>query len=345
MAGFTLLTLLDDISTVLDDVALLTKAAAQKTAGVVGDDLALTTDQLSGLRASRELPVVWAVAKGSLLNKLVLIPLALLLSALAPFLITPLLMIGGAYLCREGAEKVREFFSRRSKKESPERLEREARAPESDAGPGTAMTEEEISLWEKKKIKGAVRTDFVLSAEIITIALGTIPSDIGFPAKAGALVLIGLVMTAGVYGFVGIVVKLDDLGYLLLGREGRGAISSFFGKVLVGAAPRLMRFLTVLGTAAMFLVGGSIIFHSVPVVGEAVGGLGRLSAPVWAVSGLALGLLLLPIVGFFERLARRLRGKKDDKAPLPDVPGTLETPETPAEAGNRETRHPEDDAP
>jgi predicted DNA repair protein MutK len=309
MAGFTLLALLDDISTVLDDVALLTKMAAQKTAGVVGDDLALTAEGLSGLRASRELPVVYAVSKGSLVNKLILIPLALLISSLAPFLIGPLLMAGGAYLCQEGAEKVYELLLRLFGKSPGHHLSdhlKELPDPYAEGDVNSAEKEDTLPidplLFEKRKIKGAIRTDFVLSAEIITIALGVIPRDISLLARAGTLVLVGLVMTIGVYGFVALIVKLDDLGYLFLGDEKRGKLKDFSGRLLVGAAPYIMRVLAIVGTIAMFLVGGTIIFHHLPVIGDAISDLGLLAYPANIGLGLAVGFLILPIVIYVEKM-------------------------------------------
>ncbi|MDR2459261.1 MAG: DUF808 domain-containing protein [Deltaproteobacteria bacterium] len=309
MAGFSLLALLDDISTVLDDVALLTKMAAQKTVGVVGDDLALTAQQLSGLRASRELPVVWAVGKGSLINKCILIPLALIISAFAEYLIAPLLMIGGAYLCYEGAEKVWEkilnlFGKSHATREMAEELDLKA---SSDA----AQASLRITQLEKKKIKGAVRTDFVLSAEIITIALGTIPQDIGFWPRAAALVLVGFIMTVGVYGFVALVVKLDDLGFWLLSKE-RGKLKEMVGKALVGAAPYIMRFLGILGTIAMFLVGGSIIYHDAPIIREILTNLSPVLRYLCQIAlGLITGFILLPIIYFVESGVRAIAKSKD----------------------------------
>jgi len=259
MPGASLLALLDDIASVLDDVALLTKVATKKTAGVLGDDLALNAQQVAGVRAERELPVVWAVAKGSLINKAILVPCALAISSFAPWAVTPLLMVGGGFLCFEGCEKL----AHRLLHGAPEQQTKHAAhgAPEVDSAV------DPVAL-EKTKVKGAVRTDFVLSAEIVTIALGTVAAA-PFATRVGVLVGISLLMTVGVYGFVAGIVKLDDLG-ALLNRRGAGADSPFaaaqrlFGTVIVRAAPWLMKALSVAGTIAMFLVGGGILAHGLP---------------------------------------------------------------------------------
>lgn len=239
MAFSSLFTLLDDIASVLDDVALMTKAAAKKTVGVVGDDLALNADQVTGARADRELPIVWAVAKGSLFNKLILIPVALILAIFAPQLITPLLMIGGAYLCFEGVEKVLHRFLHHN----------------------DAQTHSQaiIEIDETSKIRGAVRTDFILSAEIIIIALGELQHTT-LMVQIAALCVVGIGITAGVYGMVAIIVKADDFGAYLL-RQG-GSILTITGNTLLWIMPRFMRVLGVIGTAAMFLVGGGIFVHN-----------------------------------------------------------------------------------
>lgn len=276
MAGASLLTLLDDIATILDDVALMTKVAAkksaviaddvgvmtkvaaQKTAGVLGDDLALNAQQVSGVRAEREIPVVWAVAKGSVVNKAILVPAALAISAFVPWLITPLLMLGGAFLCFEGVEKLAHRFLR-----SPghDEAEHESHA-QANANPAV-----DLVAFEKDKIKGAVRTDFILSAEIIVIALGTVASA-PFLQQVAVLVGIAVLMTAGVYGLVGGIVKLDDLGLWLSGQA--SAAAQALGRGLLAAAPWLMKFLSVAGTAAMFLVGGGILVHGVHALAEAI---------------------------------------------------------------------------
>lgn len=243
MPGGSLLLLLDDITSVLDDVATMTKVATQKTAGVLGDDLALNAQQVTGVNADRELPVVWGVAKGSLVNKAILVPSALVISAVAPFLIKPLLMIGGAFLCFEGVEKLAHKFLH------------------SDDHADHATPSEPLS--EKDKIKGAVRTDFILSAEIIVISLGTVEKS-PFMTQVAVLCAIAILMTIGVYGLVAGIVKLDDFG-LYLTRTGEG-FRQTLGKGILAAAPLLMRFLSVAGTAAMFLVGGGILTHNLPPV-------------------------------------------------------------------------------
>jgi uncharacterized protein len=252
MAAASLIALFDDIATALDDIAVLTKVAAQKTAGVLGDDLALNAEQVSGVRAERELPVVWSVAKGSLVNKTILVPAALLISAFAPWLITPLLMVGGAYLCLEGAEKLAHRWLHSASEDEAEH----AALTHALADPAT-----DLVAFEKDKIRGAIRTDFVLSAEIIAIALGSVAGQT-LVTQAGVLVVVALVMTVGVYGAVAAIVKMDDVGLVLSRRQSRSA--QRLGALLMSAAPPLMRLLTVLGTAAMFLVGGGILVHGVP---------------------------------------------------------------------------------
>ncbi|MEZ5453217.1 MAG: DUF808 domain-containing protein [Thiothrix sp.] len=253
MATGSLLALLDDITTVLDDISLMTKVAAKKTAGVLGDDLALNAEQVSGVRAERELPVVWAVTKGSLLNKLILVPVALLMSAFAPWLITPLLMLGGAYLCFEGFEKLAHAFLHSTAEDHAEhdKLIEAASDPEVD-----------MVAFERDKIKGAIRTDFILSAEIIVIALGTV-KDAPFAMQVAVVSGIAFVMTLGVYGLVAAIVKLDDMGFYLI-RDKASAFKQALGRGLLVFAPWLMKALSVVGTAAMFLVGGGILLHGIP---------------------------------------------------------------------------------
>ncbi len=251
MAASSLLALIDDIASILDDVAVLTKVATKKTAGVLGDDLALNAQQVAGVKADRELPVVWGVAKGSMINKVILVPAALAISALAPWAVTPLLMVGGAFLCYEGFEKlVHKFFH----KDEEAAHQRELRQ---------ALQDETVDLvaLERDKIKGAIRTDFILSAEIIVISLGTV-ADKPFTTQVAVLSLIAVLMTVGVYGLVAGIVKLDDFGLHLAQRA--SATAQAFGRAILRAAPMLMKFLAVAGTAAMFLVGGSILLHGVP---------------------------------------------------------------------------------
>ena len=253
----SLLALIDDIASVLDDVAVLTKVATQKTVGVLGDDLALNAQQVSGVNPDRELPVVWAVCKGSALNKAILVPAALAISAFAPWAVTPLLMIGGAFLCFEGVEKLAHKIIER-------RGDPEARK----AALVAALIDEKVDLvaYEKDKIKGAIRTDFVLSAEIIAITLGTVATQ-PFLTQFSVLAGIAVIMTVGVYGIVAGIVKLDDLGLYLSLRPGRYArVRRALGRGILVAAPYLMKFLSIAGTAAMFLVGGGILTHGIPVV-------------------------------------------------------------------------------
>ena len=300
MAG-SLFLLLDDIATVLDDVATMTKVAAKKTAGVLGDDLALNAEQVSGVKANRELPVVWAVAKGSALNKLILVPAALLISAIAPWAITPLLMLGGTFLCFEGAEKIAHRFLHPEEKEQTEaRLSEALKQPEVD-----------LRALEKDKIKGAIRTDFILSAEIIVISLGAVAGQ-GFAVRFGVLAAIAAIMTAGVYGLVAAIVKLDDAG-LALSKMGNEFVRRL-GRGILAAAPWLMRFLSFAGTAAMFLVGGGIVTHGIPVLHHWQEHLMHLVESPWsgvvsvafaAVVGILLGLIVMGIVEIIKRVAAR----------------------------------------
>ncbi|MBO1271671.1 MULTISPECIES: DUF808 domain-containing protein [Shewanella] len=255
MAGASLLMLLDDIATLLDDVAVMSKVAAKKTAGMLSDDLALNAQQVTGFSADRELPVVWAVAKGSLRNKAILVPGALLISAVVPWLILPLLMLGGLFLSFEGFEKVWHKLTHPTEN----RVDEEAKAAK-------ALEQvQDPQAWEARKVKGAIRTDFVLSAEIIVLTLGIVADQVFF-TQLTTLVIIAVVMTAGVYGIVAAIVKLDDLGLYLSHRKGRSIVMSWLrrlGLILVSAAPKLMKLLTVVGTIAMFLVGGGILAHGI----------------------------------------------------------------------------------
>ncbi|WP_368160952.1 DUF808 domain-containing protein [Aeromonas sp. R5-3] len=274
MAGTSLLALIDDIASVLDDVALMTKVAAKKTAGVLGDDLALNAEQVSGVRAERELPVVWAVAKGSFRNKLILVPAAIAISALVPWLITPLLMLGGAYLCFEGAEKLAHKF-----------LPHEA----SEGEAHTAPIPDDLVAFEQQKVKGAIRTDFILSAEIIVIALGTVQGA-SLALQLSVVAGIAVLMTVGVYGLVGLIVKLDDIGLHLLQKPDGGTLRRAVGQRLLVTAPRLMHLLALVGTIAMFMVGGGILVHGWPFVHHLIEGAAAAVATLPAV-GAALALV------------------------------------------------------
>ncbi len=261
MAGSSLLLLIDDIATLLDDVAVLSKVAAKKTAGVLGDDLAVNAEQVSGVKADRELPVVWAVAKGSFRNKFILVPAALFISFIAPWLITPLLMMGGLFLCYEGFEKLAHPFLHSKEDTEAEHQDRLAHLSDPAVDP---------VAFEKNKIKGAIRTDFILSAEIIVITLGIV-AEASIGVRIAVVSTIAMVMTAGVYGLVAGIIKLDDAGLYLAQKEGEGAWRRFqrwFGQRLVGFAPILMKVLGIVGTAAMFMVGGGILVHGVHALAE-----------------------------------------------------------------------------
>jgi predicted DNA repair protein MutK len=307
MAGGSLLTLLDDIATVLDDIAVMTKVATKKTAGVLGDDLALNAQQVTGVAAERELPVVWAVAKGSLKNKVILIPAALLISAFIPWAITPLLMLGGAFLCFEGCEKLaHKFFHSPAEDEAHHaELTRALIHPEID-----------MVALEKEKIKGAIRTDFVLSAEIIVISLGA-AAAMSLTGQLGVLVAISLIMTVGVYGLVAAIVKLDDGGLYLNQKVGEDFFARFqrgLGAGILRAAPWLMKALSVIGTAAMFMVGGGILVHGLPFLHhwlEAIpvdqqGVVGALVGTLFnAIVGIIIGALVLLVVTAVQRIFKR----------------------------------------
>jgi predicted DNA repair protein MutK len=316
MPGASLLALLDDIAALLDDVAVMTKLAAQKTAGVLGDDLALNAEQVAGVRAERELPVVWAVAKGSLRNKAILVPSALAISALLPWAVVPLLMLGGAYLCFEGVEKLAHRFLHRKEEDEAEH-----------AAHVRALEDPTVDMvaFERDKVRGAVRTDFILSAEIIVITLGTVAAA-SFGLRLAVLAGVSLIMTIGVYGLVAGIVKLDDLGsHLCRGRgEGRGArLRRRLGGLILRAAPYLMKGLAIAGTAAMFLVGGGILTHGIPPLHHAIeaashavatvpvaGGVLRalVSALLGALSGIVAGALLLALFTGAKRILQKGRG-------------------------------------
>lgn len=310
MAGATLLALLDDIALLMDDVSVMTKVAVKKTAGVLGDDLAVNAEKVTGVPADRELPVVFAVFRGSMLNKAILVPAALVIAAVAEWAIAPLLMAGGLFLCYEGFEKVWHALahSAEEKKAEHDNLRAKLEAPGADP----------VAI-EKKRIRGAIRTDFILSAEIIVITLGIV-GDADLSVRASVLTGIALLMTIGVYGLVAVIVKIDDLGLYLAQREDTATLSGLgqaVGRGLLALAPRLMRTLTVVGTLAMFLVGGGILIHGIPALhhaSEAVmhwaavtmsgGAVGEFLAPqIFAlVLGLALGGLTLAVLSGARRL-------------------------------------------
>lgn len=308
MAGASLLALIDDIAVILDDVSVMTKVAAKKTAGVLGDDLALNANQVQGVRADRELPVVWAVAKGSMLNKVILVPLALILSAISVkmgwgWLITIPLMIGGLYLCFEGAEKVLHHFWPHHSKNSEKNDERaKANADNID-----------LVAFEKAKVKGAIRTDFILSAEIIVIALGSaVAANASLMQQTAVLCIIATAMTIGVYGLVAGIVKLDDVGLWLYNKP--SAFAKKLGSGLLAFAPMLMKFLSIAGTAAMFLVGGGILAHGVEKIHHTVEHLADMTGMLSSVSaallngaiGLLAGLAIVALLTMFNKM----RGKE-----------------------------------
>jgi predicted DNA repair protein MutK len=308
MAVANLLALIDDIATLLDDVAVISKVAAKKTAGVLGDDLALNAEQVSGVKAERELPVVWAVAKGSFLNKLILVPSALLISAFAPWLIIILMVIGGLYLCFEGFEKIAHKWLH-SKEELAE--EHQAKL--------IAVADPKIDLvsLEKGKIKGAIRTDFILSAEIVVIVLGTVAAQ-PFMTQVTVVSLLAIAITIGVYGLVAGIVKLDDAGLYMLRKSVSGSFNGlqrFIGRSLLIIAPLLMKFLSIVGTAAMFLVGGGILVHNIDLIHHLIEGLSQLIAIsgegivatvsaifIEGVVGILAGALVLLVVSLISKL-------------------------------------------
>ncbi|MFQ3230206.1 DUF808 domain-containing protein [Reinekea sp.] len=296
MAGTSLLALIDDIATLLDDVALMTKAAAKKTAGVLGDDLALNAEQVTGVSAAREIPVVWAVAKGSFINKLILVPLALLISFFIPWAITPLLMLGGAFLCFEGAEKIiHKFFHKPEEK----KLAREEKLK--------AVLDPQVNMvsFEREKVKGAIRTDFILSAEIIAITLGTVAA-VNLTTQFLVLATIAIVVTVGVYGLVAGLVKVDDLGLYLFNKPNATTSSKWAGSFLLSLAPKMMKFLSIAGTIAMFLVGGGILVHGIPALHHlfetwAVN-FGLLLTVLNGLTGLIAGVILVQIYNLVKKL-------------------------------------------
>ena len=294
MAAGGLLALLDDITAILDDIALMTKVAAAKTAGITGDDLAVNAQTLVGIDPKRELPIVWRVAKGSFRNKLILVPSALILSVIAPWAITPLLMVGGAYLCFEAAEKI--LHAKQSKADRKHKKELHAAA---------AKSARSLLAMEEEKIAQAVNTDFILSAEIVAVALGAVEKS-AFVVKTAVLCGVGVAMTVGVYGLVAGIVKLDDLGMHLAKKKNKTVRA--FGKGLVKAAPKLMKVLTVVGTAAMFMVGGGIILHGIPALAETLQALSHsriIQGILTTLAGVAVGFAVIPLAHELEQPVKR----------------------------------------
>ena len=314
MAGSSLFALLDDIASILDDVAVMSKVAAKKTAGVLGDDLALNAHQIAGVHTDRELPVVLAVAKGSLKNKAILVPAALAISALIPWAITPLLMMGGAYLCYEGCEKIAHKFLADSSDD----------AHHKDHLQALVNPAVDLVALEKDKIQGAIRTDFILSAEIVVIALGTV-ANAAFGKQVAVLCAIAILMTVGVYGFVAGIVKLDDAGLHLSEKNGNDTLRKIqrgLGALLLHLAPYLMKSLSIVGTIAMFMVGGSILAHGIPGahqwvehVAHGAGGvpaIGRILETVLPTLlditiGILVGMVVLAGVTGAEKIFRRFK--------------------------------------
>jgi predicted DNA repair protein MutK len=307
MAGSSLLALIDDIATLLDDVSILAKVAAKKTAGVLGDDLALNAQQVSGVSADRELPVVWAVFKGSAINKAILVPAALAIGFFAPWAVTPLLVIGGLFLCYEGVEKLAHRLLHSQDEEAAHDVELLAAA---------ANPKIDLVAFEKDKIKGAIRTDFILSAEIIAITLGTV-ADSPLVTQIGVMVGIATVMTLGVYGIVAGIVKLDDLGLWL---SGRGGAPAALGRGILVAAPYLMKTLSVVGTLAMFLVGGGILTHGIGAVHHwieefAAAKGAALEAVIPMVANLVVGVIAGIATLLAVTLVQKVRAKPSDATP------------------------------
>jgi uncharacterized protein len=300
--GTSLLTLIDDVAALLDDVSVMTKVAAKKTAGVLGDDLALNAQQVAGVATNREIPVVWAVAKGSALNKLIIVPAALAISALAPWAVIPLLMIGGAYLCFEGVEKLwHRFFHRQEEEEEQRAHVKAVEDPTVD-----------IVAFEKAKIRGAIRTDVVLSAEIIVIALGTV-ADAPFNRQVAVLSTIAVLMTVGVYGFVAGIVKLDDAGLALSRRS--SAVARALGRGILVTAPVFMKLLGIAGTVAMFLVGGGILAHGIPPIHHLAESLAAAAGAIGAIiptlidglTGVVAGAILVAGFNLVQRVRQRFK--------------------------------------
>lgn len=312
MAGTSLLALIDDIATILDDVAVMSKVAAKKTAGVLGDDLALNAQQVAGVSADRELPVVWAVGVGSLKNKVILVPLALAISAFIPWAITPLLMLGGAFLCFEGFEKLAHKFLHSAAEDEAHHAELTA-----------ALADPNVDLvaMEQDKIKGAIRTDFILSAEIIVISLGTVATA-AFAKQVAVLSAIAVIMTIGVYGLVAAIVKMDDAG-LHLSQTSKVGVLRGLGRLLLNSAPYLMKALAIVGTAAMFMVGGGILTHGIPGAHDLIHGIAHTTGSVPllggvfealtptlldALTGIVAGALVLGGVSIGGRLLKAVKG-------------------------------------
>lgn len=297
MAGTSLLTLIDDIATILDDVAVMSKVAAKKTAGVLGDDLALNAQQVSGVKADRELPVVWAVAIGSLKNKFILVPTAIAISTFIPWAVTPLLMLGGAFLCYEGFEKIAHKLIQSKTEIDLHHIEHMG---------AVANRGVDMATFEKDKIKGAIRTDFILSAEIIVITLGTVATE-SFWIQVAVLTTIAIIMTVGVYGLVAAIVKLDDGGIYLSQKNGESLFRKTqrcIGNAILKIAPYLMKSLSIVGTVAMFMVGGGILIHGIFGTSELIHNLANIdSGIIGSLVSIGIPVLLNVLTGILAGAA------------------------------------------
>jgi len=276
--------LFDDIATLMDDVAAMSKSTTQKTAGLLADDLAVNAEKASGFVAARELPVLWEITKGSFLNKLIILPIAFLLSTYLPMLITPILLIGGVYLSFEGVEKIYAYFFHKKKKKQHDL--------------DTEMTKEEILTFEKKKIKSAILVDFILSIEIIMIALGNVKEE-ELLMQIIVVTVVAVLATVGVYGLVGLLVRMDDLGYGLIARsDDKTSFMAKLGKGMVKSLPKVIRGLTVLGTIAMLLVGGGLFLHNIAYLHDLFHALPSMLAEL--IVGLLVGIIALLLFSLFK---------------------------------------------
>jgi predicted DNA repair protein MutK len=285
-------TILDDVASMSKDVASITKVAGKKTSGILGDDLAVNAEKASGFASTRELPILWSIAKGSFLNKLIILPLIFLLSAFLPWIITPLLLIGGTYLAYEGAEKIFEFFFHTS--------------PKKDKLKEIAKTEDEILIYEKKKVKSAILIDFILSIEIIIIALDTVIEQ-NLQTQIIVVSIIAILATIGVYGLVALIVRLDDFGFKLIqlnSHKEKSFIKSI-GQFLVNALPYVIKSLNVIGTIAMLLVAGGIYLHKIEIIHELFHTLPELLSTF--IIGLVVGFVILPIILLTTSLIKKIK--------------------------------------
>ena len=282
--------LLDDIAALMDDVAMMSKVAAKKTAGILGDDLAVNAEKASGFVSSRELPVLWAITKGSFLNKLIILPVAFLLTAFVPWLLNVILILGGLYLAYEGAEKIVEFLFPHESVNRLEELEE--------------LTEEEILAQEKIKVKSAIVTDFILSVEIVIIALGTVVGQ-ELWTQIMVVTIIAIIATVGVYGIVALIVRMDEAGYKMIQwSKGKNNLNFKIGTLLVKALPRVIQFLAIVGTLALLFVSGGIFLHQIPFVHHYVDFM-----PSW-IAEFLLGLIVGMVCVFVMMGVKKIFKKK-----------------------------------